>query len=138
METLDKIFTPKSYDVFKDEVIALANGLKEFETEGEIKTLNGVAKQVHLKLLVDYNSKDHAKAMLATIDITDRKKADAALAESEEKFRTSFEASDVGMVIVGSNKIFLSANKAFCRMIEFEINELKNKTFLDITYPDDD
>ncbi|NOU61053.1 hybrid sensor histidine kinase/response regulator [Marinifilum caeruleilacunae] len=134
---LDKIFTPKSYDVFKHEVIALANGRKEFETEGEIKTLNGVEKQIYLKLTVDYNSKDRAKAMLATIDITERKKAAAALAESEEKFRSSFEASDVGMAIVGVGKTFLSANKAFCKMIEYSSSELHSKSFLDITYPED-
>ncbi|WP_421920510.1 PAS domain S-box protein [Marinifilum sp.] len=134
---LDKVFTQKSYEVFKDEVVSLANGRKEFETEGEIKTINGVAKHIHLKLLVDYNSKDRAKAILATIDITDRKKADIALAESEKKFRTSFESSDVGMAIVGSDKKFLSVNIAFSRMIGLDINELKNKTFLNITHPDD-
>ncbi|MCY1635592.1 hybrid sensor histidine kinase/response regulator [Marinifilum sp. D737] len=134
---LDKIFTSRSYEVFKDEIIALANGQKEFETEGEIKTLSGVAKQIYLKLSVDYNSLDRAKAMLATIDITDRKKADAALAESERKFRTSFEASDVGMAIVGEDKKFRSVNSAFCKMMESTPEDLKKNNFIDITHPED-
>ncbi|WP_321279344.1 PAS domain S-box protein [Marinifilum fragile] len=134
---LDKIFTSRSYEVFKDEVIALANGKKEFETEGEIKTLSGVAKQIYLKLSVDYNSLDRAKAMLATIDITDRKKSDAALAESERKFRTSFEASDVGMAIVGNDKKFRSVNSAFCKMMESTSEDLKKINFIDITHPED-
>ncbi|MDQ2179434.1 PAS domain-containing hybrid sensor histidine kinase/response regulator [Marinifilum sp. D714] len=134
---LDKIFTPRSYEVFKDEVIALANGQKEFETEGEIKTLSGIAKQIYLKLSIDYNSLDSAKAMLATIDITDRKKADAALAESERKFRTSFEASDVGMAIVGEDKKFRAINSAFCKMMESTPEDLKKNNFIDITHPED-
>lgn len=136
---LDKIFTEKSYEVFKNEIIALANGECEFETEGEIKTLQGEAKQIYLKLIVNYSSSENnnAKAMLATIDITDKKKADAALAESEKRFRASFEDSDVAMCIVGTNQKFLAVNKAFCKMLEFDFENISDKTFIDITHPED-
>jgi PAS domain S-box-containing protein len=83
---LDKIFTLRSYEVFKNEIVALANGKKEFEAEGEIKTLKGDAKKISLTLSVDYSIHERAKAILATIDITDRKKAEEKILKSNKEY----------------------------------------------------
>jgi len=134
---LDKIFTPKSFEVFKEEVIAIANGDSEFTIEGEIKTLDGEPRTILLKLFINKTRTNSTKAILATIDITEKKIAEEALIESENKFRLSFEASAVGMVIVDKNKKFISVNLTFCKIIESTESELLQKSFMDITHPDD-
>ena len=81
---LKDIFTPKSVDVFKEEVIAIAEGKLEFEAEGEVKTLNGKSREIFLKLIINKEGETY-KALLATIDITDRKKAERELKKYHEQ-----------------------------------------------------
>ncbi len=88
---LDKIFTEKSYDTFIEEVIALAEGQLEFETEGEVQTLDGEVRQVSLKLHVQ---KDSQTALLATMDITERMRAEEMQRNSNTRLMTAMDSID--------------------------------------------
>ncbi len=70
------------------------------------------------------------------IDITDRKRAEEFLKESEERFRRIFEEGPLGMATSGTDFKFIKANAAFCRMMDYEENELTSLTFKDITHPE--
>ncbi len=59
------------------------------------------------------------------------------LAESEERFRSTFEQAAVGIVHVDPAGPFLRVNKKFCEIIGSSRDELLQKTFQDITHPDD-
>jgi PAS domain S-box-containing protein len=59
------------------------------------------------------------------------------LKQAEGRFRTVFEASPVGIVIVGNDFGFLDANPAFCRLLGYTRDEVRNLSFVDITHPDD-
>ncbi len=69
-------------------------------------------------------------------DITQRKQAEAALVESEERFRRIFEEGPLGMALAGSDYRFLKVNAAFCEMIGYTEQEFMHLTFKDITHPD--
>jgi PAS domain S-box-containing protein len=69
-------------------------------------------------------------------DITERKRAEEALRESEERFRKIFEDCPVGMVLTTSEMKFYKANSAFCQMLGYTLEEMTNVTFLDVTHPD--
>lgn len=72
------------------------------------------------------------------IDITERKRAEVALAESEERFRKIFEEGPLGMVMASLNTgKFYRANKAFCHMLGYTEEELLQRTFLEVTYVND-
>jgi len=70
-------------------------------------------------------------------DITSRKKAEDELRESAAKFRSTFDQSPVGSVLVGMDKKFLRANPAFCAFLGYDENELIGKTIAAITFPED-
>jgi PAS domain S-box-containing protein len=70
-------------------------------------------------------------------DITDRKKMEDELHESETKFRQTFEFSPVGKVMVGLDKRFTHCNNAFAKSLGYSVEELIGKTIADVTYPDD-
>nr|MBI3611986.1 PAS domain S-box protein [Nitrospirota bacterium] len=70
-------------------------------------------------------------------DITERKRAEQALRESESRFRSAFEKTAVGMVLLDINGRFLRANPAFCTLVGYSEVELLSKTFLEITHPED-
>ncbi|NTH14230.1 PAS domain S-box protein [Agrobacterium rhizogenes] len=71
-------------------------------------------------------------------DITNLRRARAALAESEELFRTTFESAPIGLALVDPrNGNFLKLNEAFGRMLQYRPDELVGVTGADITAPDD-
>ena len=70
-------------------------------------------------------------------DVTERKKTQEALRESESRFRGAFEASGIGMALVALNGRWLKVNQSLCDMLGYSEQELLTKTFQDITHPDD-
>jgi PAS domain S-box-containing protein len=70
-------------------------------------------------------------------DISDSKRAEAALRESEERFRRVFEEGPLGLAIVTRDYRFLKVNNALCHMVGYPEEELVCKTFADITHPED-
>ncbi|MBW4690951.1 MAG: PAS domain S-box protein [Lyngbya sp. HA4199-MV5] len=70
-------------------------------------------------------------------DITARKAAEAALKESEERFRGAFDYAAIGMALVGLEGQWLKVNRSLCEMIGYSELELLQTDFQTITHPDD-
>ncbi len=70
-------------------------------------------------------------------DITERKKAEEELRESEERFRKIFEEGPLGMMLTGLDLRFVKVNLTLSRMLGYSGEELLNLSFPDITHPDD-
>ena len=75
-------------------------------------------------------------AQVAT-NISQLKKREAELRESEERFRTTFEDTAVGAAIVGPDFRYRIANDAFLEMFGYTIEELRDLTPMDITHSED-
>lgn len=71
-------------------------------------------------------------------DVTEKKKVEEALVDSEQRFRTLFEQAAVGAAIFKAKSgLFLEVNPKFCDIVGYSKEELLRKTFMDITHPDD-
>ncbi len=71
-------------------------------------------------------------------DVTERRRWETALKESEEKFRRLFYESPVGAAITTvENFHFVLANQAMCDILGYTAEELTLLNFRDITHPDD-
>jgi diguanylate cyclase (GGDEF)-like protein/PAS domain S-box-containing protein len=70
-------------------------------------------------------------------DVSDRIRAQAALQESEERFRNAFDYAGIGKVIVGKDGEFLKVNRAYCQITGYSQDELLALDFQTITHPDD-
>ena len=77
------------------------------------------------------------KILFILHDITDCKQVKETLRGSEEDFKQMFQHSPSGMVLVASDFRFIQANIAFCTMLGYNENELTEKTFQDVTLPED-
>lgn len=77
------------------------------------------------------------KGVMVIRDISERKKAENKLRESEERFRLAFDDSAVAMALIDPDARISRVNDAFCQMLGFEKSEIEGHTFLDFTYPDD-
>jgi PAS domain S-box-containing protein len=71
------------------------------------------------------------------IDITERKAAEEALRASEARFRGTFENAGVGIAHTDFNGRWLRLNAKLCAIVGYTHAELIQKTFQDITYPED-
>ncbi len=68
-----------------------------------------------------------------SMDITERKNAEDALVRSEKKFRLLFDSSPDGIVITNLKGRFLSANKAFQKLLNYTDDEIVALCFNDIS-----
>ncbi|HKN71871.1 MAG TPA: PAS domain S-box protein [Terriglobales bacterium] len=79
---------------------------------------------------------DHAACVMR--DITERKRAEEALRESELRFRAVFERSPVGISLVDSRSgEYLQVNPKFCEIAGRSEEELLRSDVESITHPDD-
>ncbi|WP_158292266.1 PAS domain S-box protein [Paracraurococcus ruber] len=67
----------------------------------------------------------------------ERMRAAAALAESEARFRDTFDQAAVGIAHVGLDGSWLRVNGRLCAMLGYSEAELLALSFQDITHPDD-
>jgi len=66
-----------------------------------------------------------------------RKRAEAALRESEERFHQAFENAAIGMALVSLDGHWLQVNRSLCEMLGYSEQELLALTFQAVTHPDD-
>ncbi len=70
-------------------------------------------------------------------DITERKRAEETLRQSEARFRSIYEQAAVGIQQVALDGQLLMLNAVMCRMLGYEESELLGKKIADIVHPDD-
>jgi diguanylate cyclase (GGDEF)-like protein/PAS domain S-box-containing protein len=70
-------------------------------------------------------------------DITERKRVDAKLREATQRFEGAFKYAAIGMCLVSPDGRFLSVNDSLCRIVGYDRDNLIDKTFQDITHPED-
>ena len=66
-----------------------------------------------------------------------RKRSEAALQASEERWRSMFEASNLGISIIDQNLHYVATNPAFQAMLGYTDGELRQLTPLDVTVEED-
>jgi PAS domain S-box-containing protein len=76
-------------------------------------------------------------ALLFSEVITEQVAARRALAESEARFRATFENAAVGIAHLAPDLRWLRANQALSRILGYPVDELVTKSLQDITHPDD-
>ncbi|PZV06971.1 MAG: hypothetical protein DCF32_08495 [Leptolyngbya sp.] len=75
---------------------------------------------------------------VATVqDITDRRRAEQHLRDSEERFRATFEQAAVGIAHMAPDGTWLWVNQTLCTLVGYSHDELLGLTFQAITHPDD-
>lgn len=75
--------------------------------------------------------------LASILDITERKRAEAALTENEQRFRALIEHAPDGIVIFGSSGRIEYASPATGRILGYSPDEMVNADPAQITHPDD-
>jgi PAS domain S-box-containing protein len=75
--------------------------------------------------------------IVVAYDISEQMRAEAELKESEKRFRATFEQAAVGIAHNALDGSWLRVNQKLCYILGYTREELLEKTFQEITYPDD-
>jgi PAS domain S-box-containing protein len=76
-------------------------------------------------------------AIVITMDVTERKEAEKALSESEQRFRAIINQATAGIVRTDIECKALFVNQAFCEMLGYVESELVDETLLKYTHAED-
>ncbi|MGH2934684.1 MAG: PAS domain S-box protein [Gaiellaceae bacterium] len=71
------------------------------------------------------------------VEVTARREAESALRDSEELFRAAFEGAAAGMLLVTPHGNIVRANAEFCRIVGYELAELRRMDVVELTHPED-
>ncbi len=70
-------------------------------------------------------------------DITERLRAEQAVRDAEELFRTAFAQAPIGMALVGLDGGVRTVNQALCRSLGYDESQLLRRNLVDLTHVDD-
>ncbi len=106
--------------------------------EKEYRAKGGRTFPIELRTILVKDDAGTPTGMWAIVrDITIRKEAEAALAASEERFRSTFEQAAVGIAHVALDGRWLRVNERLCAIVGYTREELLAMSFADITHPED-
>ena len=95
-------------------VVLETSGRPFFDSEGNLKGYRGIDR-----------------------DITDRKRAEDALKESEERYHYLVEAMNEGLASADENYVFSFVNERFCRMLGYAREDMVGHKLIEFVHEDD-
>jgi len=82
-------------------------------------------------------SPERGKFVALFDDVTTRRHAEDALREREERFRRIFDQGPLGIALTDLQTRLIDVNPTMCEMLGYTAEELRGRSFVDLTHPDD-
>jgi PAS domain S-box-containing protein len=110
--SLDEIFVPETLEIFRRELIALAEGQTYFEGETVNQTLQGERRHILLTMAIPPQAETLDSVLISTMDITERKRMEEALQESERQKDLILNATAEMVAYYDTDLSIIWANRA--------------------------
>jgi len=108
-----------------------------YEREHRLRRADGAYRWFHTRGLALRDKEGRiVRWYLLPIDVDDRRRAEEALRKSEERWRSVFENSAIGVALTDLNGRFLTTNHVFQAMVGYTEEELRAVSFADLAHED--
>ncbi|HVG17485.1 MAG TPA: PAS domain S-box protein, partial [Blastocatellia bacterium] len=132
-KTVWDVLGVKAYDTFRQHIDAALSGQKvEFEAEVPYERIG--RRVMHCSYVPEIDESGEVRGWVAVVtDITERRQAQEALRQSEERFAKAFEASPLALTITSlKTGRLLEVNETFARLTGYTREEAIGRTTLEL------
>ncbi len=133
---LRKFIRAEGLIIFQKLVLAIWKGESYYEGEGVIRTLTGEKKYVTMNVAFLTGGIDLSRVLMIVTDITEGKLAEAALRESEEKYRRMVNTAQEGIWILDANYKTSFVNNRILEMFGYKTEEMIGHEVEDFLFPE--
>jgi PAS domain S-box-containing protein len=120
------------------EIMSRLQGGQSWSGEFMVRRQDGATFRVFITDTPIYNDEGALIGIVGVSnDITERKHAEEALRESEERYRAIIDQAMVGVAHADLNENFTTINQKYCDITGYTAAELLTMRIQDITHPDD-
>lgn len=137
--SLNKIITPETREILRDEIFAIQEGKTFFEGETTNYTLQGEKLNILLTMAIPPEEEKLDKVLVSMMDITERKRAEEELRESESKLKQAETLARLGHWELDLQSNVLYWSDEIYRIFEVDPTQFgaSYEAFLDTIHPDD-
>jgi PAS domain S-box-containing protein len=136
LSCFDSVFPPDLEEAQRQFGLQIAGGCQPFDFR--LRRMDGSALWVSISCRPMYDNGGVCIGLLGLFtDISQRRRAEKDLQDSEQLFRAIFSQAAVGITQFGVTGEWLLLNDRFCEIVGYTRPELQGKTVFDITHPDD-
>ncbi|QYO64257.1 PAS domain S-box protein [Leptolyngbya sp. 7M] len=96
LNSLHQIFTPETQNAFVEELLTIAAAETHYATETILQTLQGERLHVWFAITFPPASDPYDHVLVSLLDISERKQAEAALRQAEERLRLAMQGAQMG------------------------------------------
>lgn len=133
----DRVFPEDLLRLEADRTAAIA-AHRGFQTDFRIRLPSGETRWLYSAGAAEYDADGQPLRVIGiNVDITDRKRMEEALEESEKRYRGMVEDQTEVLARVRADGTFIHANEAFCRLYGKTLQELRDAPWQPTTHPDD-
>ena len=114
--SLERVFLPETLAVFRDELLALAEGAASFKATAPAQTLGGRRIDILLSMVFPAEDPRLSSVLVSMLDMTERKRAEDALRVSQAQKSAVIELALDGVIVIDEQGCILEFNPAAERM----------------------
>ncbi|HEX6948969.1 MAG TPA: PAS domain S-box protein [Nitrospira sp.] len=133
-----KVFKPEEHAAVLGQLtVCTASPLKVFQWEIQKVRKDGSTLWVKERAQAVKDQRGQILALVVCEDITEQRATEDWMRESEERWRALFEHAGVGIAQLSLTGQFLRVNPRLCEMFGYSSKTLLQRSFQDLTHPDD-
>nr|WP_246198756.1 PAS domain S-box protein [Sodalinema gerasimenkoae] len=128
-----KVYDPEQRSLVLEHVTKAKEGISQ-NFDSHFNLPNHETRYINIRIETEWQNQKAIRVFGIIIDITDRH-TEEALRASEEKLRSLFELSPLGITFNQIDGKFIEANATFCKMVGYSLSELNALHLRDLTPP---
>ncbi|MBW3577964.1 MAG: PAS domain S-box protein [Actinobacteria bacterium] len=132
------VIHPDHLDRVGDVILGATRRREPYAVEYPVRHADGTERWVTNRGHAVYDDAGHPTLLEGVVlDVTEHHRTQEALAQSEQRFRSLFEHSPIGISVIDLDGRFLRVNATLTRTLGYSEQELQQRTFLEVTHRGD-